>query len=133
MRTRIDAYLTFAGNCREAMLFYRDCFGGKLMLVAIKDSPVAAQWPADMQHNILQAGLQKGYLSLLGSDIAGPEGVIRGNHMSLALQCSSEEEVHHYFARLAAGGKITHAPHRFGDGTIGALTDKFGINWVLKY
>ena len=27
--TRINAYLHFAGNCREAMTFYQECLGGR--------------------------------------------------------------------------------------------------------
>ena len=30
-------YLHFNGNCRTAMAFYRDCFGGELEVVASPD------------------------------------------------------------------------------------------------
>ena len=33
--TQINAYLTFNGNCREAMQFYTDCLGGELYLQTI--------------------------------------------------------------------------------------------------
>jgi PhnB protein len=41
--TQIHAYLSFNGNCREAMTFYRDCIGGELMLQPIKGTPVEGQ------------------------------------------------------------------------------------------
>ena len=34
---QILAYLKFDGNCREAMTFYKECFGGKLTFNTVKD------------------------------------------------------------------------------------------------
>lgn len=130
--TRINVYLTFNGNCREAMLFYNNCLGGILTIQTVAESPMAEQWPANMQQDILHASLEKDELVLLGSDIGGTDGLVQGNTISLALHCSSREEIEHYFTRLSDGGKVTHPLHTFYNGTIGALTDKFGMNWVLK-
>jgi PhnB protein len=131
--TQINAYLTFNGNCREAMTFYKKCLGGELSLQTVKDSPMAKQWPAQVQEHILHASLRKDKLILLGSDIGGSDGIINGNMISLALGCSSNEEIEKFFSNLSIGGKITHPLHKFYDGTIGALTDKYGMNWVLKF
>lgn len=129
--TRINAYLTFNGNCEEAMYFYRDCLGGELRLQTVEESPMAWQWPAETQKNVLYACLVKNDLVLLGSDI-GSESLIKGNSVSLALMCRDTEEIERFFINLSEGGKITHPLHRFHDGTIGALTDKYGTNWLLQ-
>lgn len=131
-KTQINAYLIFEGNCREAMSFYHQCLGGKLELTSVKDSPIANQWPPDVQHHILHAILTNDQLSLLGSDMAGPQGTVKGNNICLALACSNRHEIETYFNLLSAGGKITHPLHDFFDGTIGGFTDKFGMTWVLK-
>lgn len=130
--TQINAYLTFNGNCREAMTFYKNCLGGELTLMSVEDSPMAEQWPKQVRKNILHASLVKNGLVLLGSDMAPPEGTVNGNAISLALNCSSEKEINDFFNNLSAGGKVTHPLHTFFDGTIGALTDQFGMNWVFK-
>lgn len=130
--SQINPYLTFNGNCREAMTFYQNCFGGDLEMIAVKDSPMAGQWPAEAQKKILHASLTKDRLILLGSDMGGDIGQVRGNMISLALNCSSEEEIKTYFDNLSLGGHVTHPLHTFFDGTIGALTDRFGMNWILK-
>ena len=93
---------------------------------------MASQWPNDVQKNILHASLEKDKLLLLGSDMAAKEGQLNGNTISLALNCSDEEEIHRFFTNLSEGGKITHPLHQFFDGTIGAVTDKYGMNWILK-
>ncbi len=130
--TQINAYLTFNGNCREAMTFYKNCLGGELTLMSVEDSPMAEQWPKNVRKNILHASLVNSSLILLGSDMAPKEGTVNGNAISLALNCSNEKEINDFFNNLSVGGKVTHPLHTFFDGTIGALTDQFGMNWVFK-
>ena len=130
MAIQVNPYISFNGNCREAMLFYKTCFGGKLILQTVEDSPMASQWPANAQKSILHASLQKGRITLLGSDIGGAKH--NGNTVSLAVKCSNDTEIKTIFTLLAREGKVTHELHNFFDGTIGALTDKFGVNWILK-
>ena len=35
----LTPYLLFDGHCREAMEFYKSCFGGELTVTKVKDSP----------------------------------------------------------------------------------------------
>ena len=132
MVTQINPHLTFNGNCKEAMQFYKKCFGGTLTLQTVGESPMAAQWPANLQQRILHASLINNSLVLLGSDM-GSENLVKGNIISLALACSSKIEIEIFFNQLSEGGKVTHPLHEFFDGTIGAVTDKYGMNWVLKF
>lgn len=132
--TQINGYLHFNGNCRQAMTFYRDCLGGELSLQTIAESPLANQMPAGMQQQILHATLTKsGSVLLMASDMAGA-GRVAGNAVSLIINCSSETEINAFFAGLAAGGTVTDPlSEKFWGDTFGALTDKFGINWLLNY
>lgn len=128
--TTINAYLTFDGNCREAMQFYKDCLGGELTIQTIEESPMAEQWPAAMQKNVLHAALVNEGLMLFGSDMNTGE-LINGNRISLSLNCKNEGDIKNYFSRLAEEGNVTHPLHDFFGGTLGALTDKYGILWLL--
>ncbi len=132
--TQINAYINFNGNCREAMNFYKECLGGELALQTVEGSPIEAQCPAAMKHQILHASLMNDGLILMGSDMQGPEGFIKGNTIALSLNCSSEEEINTFFSKLSQDGKITHAlTEQFWGATFGVLTDKFGIRWMLNY
>ena len=113
------------------MGFYQKCLGGELLLQTVEDSPMSKQWPPAVQKDILHAELRRDALVILGSDM-GSESLIHGNTISLALACDSEEEIETFFTKLAESGKVTHPLHKFFDGTIGALTDKYGMNWLLK-
>ncbi|WP_439584794.1 VOC family protein [Dyadobacter bucti] len=131
--TQINPYLTFSGQCREAMHFYQECLGGELSLQTIGDSPMAAQWPAAVQKNILHASLTNNGIVLLGSDVRDSDVVLSGGNISLSINCSSEEEINRFFTNLSEGGNVTHPLHDFFAGKIGTLTDKFKIDWMFYY
>lgn len=133
--TTISPYLSFAGNCAEAMLFYKECLGGELTLQVIRDSPMAAQWPAHMQDAVLHAMLANGPLVLLATDVNDPTGapLTEGNSVSLSLNCATREEMNVFFEKLSAGGNAIRAPHDFFAGAIAVLQDKFHKHWILYH
>lgn len=132
--TQINTYLTFSGNCREAMNFYKACLGGELVLQTIGESPLADKMPAQMKDCIVHATLTKENLILMGSDMVGEQGLVKGNAVSLAINCSSEEEIESFYEKLSAGGNKDHALEQsFWGATFGDLTDKYGNHWLLHY
>ena len=132
--TQIISYLTFNGNCREAMAFYQDCLGGELSLQTIGESPMADKMPPQMKECILHSTLTKGGLQLMASDMVGERGLVRGNAVSLMLNCESEEEVRTVYAQLSAGGRATHPlEDTFWGAIFGDLTDKYGNPWLLHF
>jgi len=132
--TQINTYLTFDGNCREAMTFYKECLGGELTLQKIGESPLAEKMPANMKDYILHAALTRGDLLLMGSDMVPEPGLTKGNAVSLALACGSEIEIRNCFEKLSSGGKATHPlEDTFFGSIMGGLTDKFGNHWLLNF
>jgi PhnB protein len=132
--TQINAYLNFNGNCREAMSFYQECLGGELSLQPVEGTPMESQCPAAMKHHILHSSLAKNGLLLMGSDMTGPEGYVKGNTMSLSLSCSSEDEINTFFTNLSEGGQVIHPlVEQFWGAIFGVLTDKYGVRWMFNY
>ena len=130
----IQTYLTFNGNCREAMLFYKECLGGELTFQTVGESPLSDKMPAQMKEYILHATLTKGNLVLMGSDMVPQSGLIKGNAVSLSLSCSSEEDINMYYRNLAEGGTADHAIEvSFWGALFGDLTDKYGNHWLLNF
>ena len=131
---QINSYLTFNGNCREAMTFYRDCLDGELDLQTIGESPMANKLPPQMKQRILHATLTKGDMVIMASDMVGEKGLIKGNSVSLMLNCSSEDEIKTLYAQLSRGGEATHPlEDTFWNALFGDLTDKFGNQWLLHF
>ncbi|MEP6712195.1 MAG: VOC family protein [Ferruginibacter sp.] len=132
--TQINSYLTFSGNCREAMTFYNECLGGELNFQTVGESPLSDKMPSQMKECILHSTLTKDTLVLMGSDMVSEQGLIKGNAVSLSLNCSSEEEIKNFYAKLSAGGKADHAlEDSFWGALFGDLTDKFGNHWLLNF
>lgn len=132
--TTINTYLTFSGNCREAMAFYKECLGGELYVQTVGESPMAGKLPEKMKDCVMHATLSKGQLVLMGSDMVMDDGLVRGNAVSMLLQCGSEAEIRNTYAALAKGGRANHPVEAtFWGALFGDLTDKYGNHWLLNY
>ena len=130
----IHSYLTFNGNCKEAMTFYKNCLGGELELQTIGESPLADKMPVQMKDSILHATLTNDKLILMGSDMVGNNGLLKGNAVSLMLDCNSEKETQLFYATLSEDGEATHPLEiSFWGALFGGLTDKFGNHWLLHF
>lgn len=132
--TQIRSYLTFNGNCREAMCFYKECFGGELHLQTIGQSPLSSQMPGKMKDTILHAELRNNNMILMGSDMCGETGLIKGNSIAMALDCSTATEAQILFKKLADGGSRNQPLQETHWGALfGSLTDKYGNNWLINH
>ena len=133
MMTHINAYLNFNGQCREAMIFYRECLGGELVMQKISESPMAARMPSEMGAKILHSSLTKNNLILMASDMMG-NNVVTGNSISLCVNCATDEEINSFFKNLSKDGNVNEPLHQsFWGATFGSLTDKFGVTWIFNY
>jgi PhnB protein len=130
----INSYLTFNGNCREAMTFYQKCLGGELSFQTIGESPLSEKMPAKMKSCVLHSVLTNKDLVLMGSDMVSETGLIKGNAVSLTLNCISEKQIRSCYKKLCAGGTATHPlEDSFWGALFGGLTDKYGNSWLLNY
>lgn len=131
---QLNPYLSFEGNCREAMNFYKECLGGELTMQTVGEMPeMAAQMPPEMKDHIMHSTLISGGIVIMGSDL-NREKHLEGNTVHLCLNCDNETEQDTFFSGLSEGGKITEplSDMPWG-GRYGSLTDKFGKYWVLNY
>jgi uncharacterized glyoxalase superfamily protein PhnB len=78
--------------------------------------------------------LRNDSLVLSASDMCSSDGLIKGNSVSLLLNCSSEEEIKNFYTKLSAGGEATHPlENTFWGAVFGDLKDKFGNHWLLNF
>ena len=138
--TQLNPYLTFDGNCREAMTFYQECLGGELSIQSVGETAVSNDFAAGDQNKVMHAYLGSNGVVLMGSDrmdmgeSAPAAKLVQGNTVTLCLNCSSEDEIKTFFSKLSSGGKVTHQlENTFWGAVFGQLTDKFGMDWMLNY
>lgn len=128
---QILAYLKFNGNCREAMTFYKECFGGELVFNTVKGSPLEQHMKPEEGDKILHSSLISENFTLFASEMT--QATTTGDVIFLWVNCKSEEEIKSVFEKLSKGGKISNelVPAYWGS-DFGAVTDKFGINWYIS-
>ena len=130
----LHAYLTFNGNCREAMHFYQGCLQGDLSLQTVGDSPLSDRLPRRMKDCILHATLKSNRLLIMGSDMVGKSGLVKGNSVSLMLDCGSVSDMQLCYKNLSKGGNASHPiEHTVWGAMLGGLTDRYGHHWLLHY
>jgi PhnB protein len=126
------AHLTFAGNCREAMRFYQKCMGGVLTFQTLSDSSHGNAMPTKMKHCIILATLTNNTMVLMGSDLVNDVGLIKGNAVTLTVQCDTHTEAKKVYRRLSVGGKVIQPLMRKRDALLlGSISDKFGFDWLV--
>lgn len=129
----LNPYLSFDGNCREAMSFYQDCLGGELSLQSFGESPLADQFPEEMHKRIIHSMLRSNNLVIMATDMQGPAGHVKGNDMSMLLNFDNEEDIRHYYFRLSEGGQILdELGEKFWGDLFGTVQDKFGKVWMMN-
>lgn len=128
----IYSYIAFDGNCREAMNFYKECFGGELSFQTVGDGPMVDRMPATMKDSIMHSELSAGKWKILASDLAAESGLVRGNALSMMLTFDNEPEIRAAFDKLAVGSKASRALEAtFWGALFGSVTDKYGVQWLL--
>lgn len=131
---KLHPYLTFNGNCREAMTFYAACLGGELHFQTIAESLLSDKMPQKMKDCILHSTINKDDFLLMGTDMVTENGLIKGNNVSLSVSCNSEKEIYDYYEKLSEGGIVNHPlEDNFWGSLFGDLTDKFGNHWMLHF
>ena len=130
---QINPYLTFNGNCAEAMRFYERTLGGKLVLMTFDSSPMRDEIPKGHGDKIMHACLTVDGQSLMASD-AGPWAPFEGvKGMSVTLNYPKGADGKPVFDALAQGGQVTMPLEKtFWAEAFGMVTDRFGTPWMIN-
>ncbi|MTD56655.1 VOC family protein [Amycolatopsis pithecellobii] len=130
MASRLNPYLTFDGDAREAMEFYHGVFGGSLNVNTFGDFGAPDESLADkVMHSQLET--DRGFV-LMGSDLAPDMPYQPGNTISVSLSGDDADELRGYWAKLSEGGNVATPLEKqmWGD-EFGMCVDRFGVTWLV--
>jgi PhnB protein len=131
MTSKLNPYISFDGNAREAMEFYKEVFGGTLTVNTYGEYGAPDPALADkIMHGQLET--DSGY-TLMGADTPPGMAYNPGDNITVSLSGDDADLLHGYFDKLAAGGSITTPleTQMWGD-EYGACVDRFGISWMVN-
>ena len=133
MTSRLNPYLNFNGNARQALEFYSGVFGGDLTLSTFADFGAAAAGSADavrIMHGQLETAA--GY-TLMAADVTSEMPYQPPAGFSVSLSGDDGDALHGYWNKLCAGGTVTMPMQKqvWGD-EFGMCVDQFGVSWLVN-
>ena len=124
-KLRSAIFITFPGNCKQALTFYQACFGGQLQFDFFKK-----KLPGFTEMPVINGSLFSDSIIIHGSDLVHDEGRKLGNYLSVFLHCKNRFERKLLVEKLACGTKNYLSQHS-DDHQLIELTDAFDVRWVL--
>jgi len=131
LASRLNPYISFPNNARQAMEFYKDVFGGTLALntfgeYGAKDSPEAN----NIMHGMLET--DSGF-TLMGADSPPGMELHPGDNIAVSLSGDDADELRGYWTKLSGSGTVTMPLEKqmWGD-EFGMCVDGFGISWMVN-
>ncbi|TDD92802.1 VOC family protein [Saccharopolyspora karakumensis] len=132
MAAKLNPYLQFNGDARQALEFYQSVLGGELTLNTYGQFGQADGPSADkiMHGNLIT---QLGF-TLMAADAPPDMATQPGSNFSISIsgEAADADALRGYFVKLAEGGQV-HVPlekQMWGD-EFGMCTDRHGINWMV--
>jgi PhnB protein len=132
MPTKLNPYLNFRDNAREAMEFYTSVFGGELQVNTFADFQ-ASEDPAEadkVMHSQLEAPND---MLLMAADTPNSMEFQEGSNGSISLGGDDEQELRGYYDKLSADGTVVMPLEKapWGD-HFGMCVDPFGVRWLVN-
>ena len=130
---KVAPYLTFDGNCADAMRFYERTLGGKLeMIMTHAQSPMAAQAPPGSANLVLHVRLliDGRVLMACNATLDEPYEAMKG--VAIALNYPTATEARRAFDALAEAGEVrVQLQPTYHAEAFGKLVDRYGTSWMI--
>lgn len=118
-------FITFSGNCKQALSFYQTCFGGNLQFETFEK-----ELQGYTERPIVIGSLLSERILIHGSDLVHNEGRKLGNYISIFLLCDNSNDRRELVEKLELGKKSTFV-RNYDDAQLIEVTDAFEVRWVL--
>lgn len=129
----MNAYLTFAGTCKDALELYKESLGGEIVSLQTFGEVPSENIPEEQKNNVMHAEFRAGDIYFMASDSMPEQPIIAGNNVTLSINLSSLDEQASIFGKLSDGGAVQMPlQDTFWGARFGMLTDKYGISWMLN-
>ncbi|MFD5767874.1 VOC family protein [Streptomyces sp. NPDC127049] len=131
MASRLNPYISFTGQAKQALDLYQDVFGGEL---AVNTYSQFGEAPPGFEDKVMHGMLETpAGFTLMASDTPPGMDYTPGNNISVSVSGEDEGELRGYWARLSARGTVTVPLEKqmWGD-VFGMCTDEFGVTWMVN-
>jgi len=128
------AYLQFDGRCAEALAFYAEVLGGRVIMMSkYSDAPPNSAMPPVPAHWIMHGRLSWPHGGMLMGSDGGMEPYAGIKGVGLNVNCADVAQGEKVFHALAAGGTVKMPfSATFWSPGFGMLVDRFGVPWMVN-
>jgi PhnB protein len=132
VQSKLNPYISFKDNARQAMEFYQSVFGGELAINTFSefnasDDPDEAD---KIMHAVLEA---ENGITFMAADTPNQMEYQPGASISMSLSGDNEPELKAYFEKLSAGGTVVMPLEKAAwRDSFGMCVDQFGITWMVN-
>lgn len=128
---KIQAYLSFKGNCQEALSHYGELFDAEVInRQTYEDKRIDV--PSSYRNKLQHAELKGKNIHFMAYDAAPDTPLNSGNQMHMSIEAKTKEEGKEIFEKLANQGQVHHNYREREWGFFGRCTDKYGIGWMVN-
>jgi PhnB protein len=129
MASRLNPYLNFNGNARQALEFYHSVLGGTISLNTFASFGMSGPDADRIMHG--QVDTEAGY-TIMAADVTSEMDYHAPAAFSVSISGDDADTLRAYWDKLSAAGKVTMplAKQAWGD-EFGMCTDQFGIPWMV--
>ncbi len=131
MTTRLNPYVSFDGNAKEALEAYQGIFGGDLSMNTFAEFGQPDTPHAD---KIMHAQLETDRgLVLMAADTPPDSKFEPGSNFAISLSGDDADELRGYWGALSEGGMVAVPLEKqmWGD-EFGMCIDRFGLTWMVN-
>ena len=134
MSSRLNPYVSFNGNARQALEFYQSVLGGDLAVNTFGDFGQSGGDHAAVADQIMHGQLETDLgFTLMASDYGPDMEAVIGNNFAVSLSGDDQDDLRRYWEQLSSSGTVSVPLEKqvWGD-EFGMCVDQFGVPWMVN-
>jgi PhnB protein len=134
MTSRLNPYISFNGQARQALEFYQSVLGGELAVNTFGDFAQAGGGHDAVADQIMHGQLETDAgFTLMCADNPPGEKLTPGNNHAISLSGDDDEMLRANWQKLSEGGNVMVKLEKqmWGD-EFGMCADRFGVTWMVN-
>jgi PhnB protein len=132
---KISPYVSFNGNCAEAVAFYEKAFGVKAEVMRYGEAPLedGDQAPEEARNLIMHAQFEICGEMIMLCDMLPNTPARVGDNIAIMAEFDNADTAKSAFEALKEGGEVRmELQETFWSKCFGSLTDQFGVSWNIS-
>jgi PhnB protein len=129
---KIQSYLSFKGQCQEALNYYQSLFGGEIInKQTYEDQKIDI--PENYRNKLQHAELKGSGFHIMGYDASPDTPITDGTNIQMSIDMEDDKKAKALFEKLSQTGKIhTNFQKTSWGAYYGRVSDQYGIHWMIN-